>query len=182
MKKTQKVKHEAIDLIKSLLIAVIIALLIRQFVVEIFFVEGKSMHPTLSHSQRLVVNKLTYYFDEPERSDIVVFEYESDKDFIKRIVGLPGEKVKIERGSVYINKQPLNEQYIRKTGKADYGPEKVPENHYFVLGDNRSNSVDSRSSRVGFVREEEIKGKAFFIFWPLENAGFIDKGEKGSYY
>ncbi len=170
----KNIKKETLDWIKSLLVAVIIALLIRHYVVEIFLVEGQSMHPTLSHSERLVVNKFLYRFDEPSRDDIVVFEYSGDKDFIKRVVGLPGEKVKLDEGQVYLDGDPLEEDYTSGSEDDNFGPEKVPDDHYFVLGDNRDNSMDSRSASVGYISEEQIKGKAFFAFWPLDRAGFIE--------
>ncbi len=167
-------KKETIDWIKSLLAAVIIALLIRHFVIEIFLVEGQSMYPTLSHSERLVVNKFLYRFDEPDRDDIVVFSYSDEKDFIKRIVGLPGEKIKINEGMVYLDGEPLEEEYTSGSKNDEFGPDKVPEGHYFVLGDNRDNSMDSRSASVGYISEEQIKGKAFFVFWPFDRTGLIE--------
>ena len=169
----QKKSREIFDWIKSLLVAILLALLIRYFVVEIFLVEGQSMYPTLEHNQRLVVNKFIYRFDEPEREDIIVFEYNENKDFIKRVVGLPGETVKINDGQVYIDEEPIDEDYQVKKVNDNYGPEELPEDEYFVLGDNRDNSMDSRSSSVGFIHEDEIKGRAFFVFWPLDQIGTL---------
>ncbi|UMZ73339.1 signal peptidase I [Natranaerofaba carboxydovora] len=172
---TKNIKKETLDWIKSLAVAVLIALLIRHFVVEIFLVEGQSMYPTLSHSERLVVNKFWYRLDEPERDDIVVFSYNENKDFIKRVIGLPGEEIKIDEGEVHLDGEPLEEDYYTSGSRNDnFGPEVVPENHYFVLGDNRDNSMDSRSESVGYVSQEQIKGKAFFVFWPFDSAGTID--------
>ncbi|OWZ84208.1 signal peptidase I [Natranaerobius trueperi] len=170
----EKFLREIFEWVKSLLVAVVLAFLIRFFVVEIFLVEGQSMSPTLADSQRLVVNKFIYRLDDPDREDIIVFEYDEDKDFIKRVVGLPGEKIEIADGNVYINGDRVKENYQTKKVNDNYGPEKIPDEKYFVLGDNRNNSMDSRSPSVGFIHEEQIKGKAFFVFWPLDQLGVIE--------
>ncbi len=165
--------REIFEWVKSLLIAVLLALVLRYFVVEIFLVEGDSMYPTLSHSERLVVNKFIYRFRDPERHEIVVFEHTENKDFIKRVVGLPGEKIEIKNGQVYVNGQAVEKDYRVTDYNGRYGPEEIPEEKYFVLGDNRNNSMDSRSTSVGFVHKDEIKGKAFFVFWPLDEMGSL---------
>ncbi|ACB84957.1 signal peptidase I [Natranaerobius thermophilus JW/NM-WN-LF] len=171
---TTNKSREVFEWIKSLVVAVLLALLIRYFVVEIFLVEGQSMYPTLENSQRLIVNKFVYRFREPDREDVIVFEYSDDKDFIKRVIALPGEEIKISEGQVYIDGDPLDEsEYETKKINDNYGPEAVPEDKYFVLGDNRDNSMDSRSDSVGFIHEDKIKGKAFLIFWPLDDVGSI---------
>ncbi len=169
-----KKSKEIFEWIKSLIVAILLAMLIRYFVVEIFLVDGDSMYPTLSDSERLVVNKFVYRFNDPERQDIVVFEYSDDKDFIKRVIGLPGEEVKISNGKIYIDGQHLEEDYQVKHINDEFGPKDIPEDHYFVLGDNRNNSMDSRSPSVGPVNEEQIKGKAFFVFWPLDQMGLLE--------
>jgi len=155
------------DWVRSILIAVILAILIRLFLFEVFVVEGRSMYPTLHETERLMVNKVVYHFDDPKFGDIVVFEFEPGRDFIKRVIGVAGDKVEIINGRVYINNTMLDEPYLRKnTGSYDYGPAEVPAGYYFVMGDYRQNSMDSRDPRVGFVSREHLKGRAFFIFWP----------------
>lgn len=163
------------DWSKTILIAVALALIIRMFLFEVFVVEGRSMHPTLTETERLMVNKAAYHFDEPGVGDVIVFEYEPGRDFIKRIIGVEGDEVEIKNGRVYLNSNPLEEPYL--TGEIemyDYGPEIVPPGYLFVLGDYRQNSMDSRDPRVGFIAEEYLKGRAFFIFWPPWEARLID--------
>lgn len=163
------------DWTRSILIAVVLALLIRMFLFEVFVVEGKSMHPTLVETERLMVNKIVYHFDEPRLGDVIVFEHEPGRDFIKRIIGVEGEKVEIKNGLVYINDQPLEEPYLNEDiFMHDYGPEVIPPGFLFVLGDHRQNSMDSRDPRVGFVSQEYLKGRAFLIFWPPWEARIID--------
>ncbi len=163
------------DWTRSILIAVVLALLIRMFLFEVFVVEGKSMHPTLVETERLMVNKIVYHFDEPRLGDVIVFEHEPGRDFIKRIIGVEGEKVEIQNGLVYINDQPLEEPYLNEDiFMHDYGPEVIPPGFLFVLGDHRQNSMDSRDPRVGFVSQEYLKGRAFLIFWPPWEARIID--------
>ncbi len=159
---------EVWEWVRSIIIAIIIALLVRVFVIEHFLVDGQSMQPTLEHNERILVNKFVYRFQEPEHEEIVVFEYRDKRDFIKRVVGVEGDTVQIKDKKLYINDEPVEEPYIQKNSVDDYGPVTVPEGHYFVLGDNRANSRDSRYDDVGFVSEEEIKGRAALVFWPFE--------------
>jgi len=155
------------DWVRSILIAVVLALLIRMFLFEVFVVEGRSMYPTLNETERLMVNKLVYHFDKPKLGDIIVFEYEPGRDFIKRVIGVEGDLVQITNGRVYINNILLEEPYLpENTEMMDYGPAEVPPEYLFLMGDYRQNSMDSRDPRVGFVSLENLKGRAFFIFWP----------------
>ncbi len=155
------------DWVRSILIAIVLALIIRLFLFEVFVVEGRSMYPTLVETERLMVNKVVYHFNEPRVGDIVVFEYEPGRDFIKRVIGVEGDQVQIVSGIVYINGKPLSEPYILENmDMYDYGPVEVPLDSYFLMGDYRQNSMDSRDPRVGFISRENLKGRAFFIFWP----------------
>lgn len=160
---------------RTILIAIVLALIIRMFLFEVFVVEGRSMYPTLTETERLMVNKAAYHFDEPEVGDVIVFEYEPGRDFIKRVIGVEGDEVEIKNGRVYLNSTSLEEPYLPSDIEMyDYGPKIVPQGYLFVLGDYRQNSMDSRDPRVGFVDEEYLKGRAFFIFWPPWEARLID--------
>lgn len=171
----QQSKKEIKEWIEAIVIAIILAMLIKTFVIEIFEVEGHSMYPTLKDGERLVVNKFVYRFSEPERGDIIIFKYPGDPhyDYIKRVIGIENDVVEIKDGKVYLNDKVLEENYISEPTPGNFGPEKVPEDHYFVLGDNRNNSKDSRFPSVGFVPDENLKGKAVFIIWPLNQLGPI---------
>ncbi len=162
------------DWTRSILIAIVLALLIRLFLFEVFVVEGRSMYPTLHETERLMVNKVVYHFDQPGYGDIVVFEFEPGRDFIKRVIGLAGDRIEISSGRVFVNGELLDEPYLlTDMDLYDYGPVEVPEDYYFVMGDYRQNSMDSRDPRVGFVSREDLKGRAFFIFWPPWEARLI---------
>lgn len=162
------------DWLRSILIAIVLALIIRLFLFEVFVVEGRSMYPTLLETERLMVNKLAYRFDQPRIGDIVVFEFEPGRDFIKRVIGVEGDRVAIINGRVYINNTLLSEPYLLNDMEmADYGPVEVPPGYLFMLGDYRQNSMDSRDPRVGFISFEKLKGRAFFIFWPPWEARVI---------
>ncbi len=168
-------KHRELwDWLKSILIAIVLALLIRLFLFEVFVVEGRSMYPTLLETERLMVNKVVYHFDQPRVGDIVVFEFEPGRDFIKRVIGLEGDRVEILNGRVYINGSILDESYLQPGIEMyDFGPVEVPPSYFFLMGDYRQNSMDSRDPRVGFISREDLKGRAFFIFWPPWDARLI---------
>jgi signal peptidase I len=166
----------AVSWLRDLLIAVALALLIIAFVYQPVKVEGTSMAPHLADQERIFINKFVYNFGPIERGDIVVFRYPLDprKSFIKRVVGLPGETLEIRRGTVYINGLPLREDYLRAEDRdrATFPPVSVPASQYFVLGDYRRSSNDSRS--WGAVHRDYIYGKAVFAYWPPERIGLIE--------
>lgn len=171
------VRKEIKEWVKSIALAVVLAIVIRVFLLEVFLVEGTSMVPTLEHQERLIVNKAVYHFREPQRQEIVVFNYSPRRDFIKRVAGQEGEKVEVRDGQLFVEGKPVEEPYLGENGSnnvKDYGPAVVPEGHLFVLGDNRSNSMDSRDDSVGFVSLEQVKGKAFFVFWPPSDLRTLD--------
>lgn len=155
--------------------------LIITFVGQRTEVSGDSMNDTLEDRDNLWVDKLSYHINEPERFDIVVFPYqESSVYYIKRIIGMPGESVKIgEDGTIYINDEPLEENYGKETispnmiGRAGIDV-KLGEDEYFVMGDNRNDSKDSRTEEVGNIKREDLEGKAVFRIWPLSKFGKIE--------
>jgi signal peptidase I len=165
------------------LISPILAIAIRTFIAEARYIPSEAMLPTLKVNDRLIIDKLTYRFTEPTYGDIIVFsptealQKEGYKDaFIKRIVGLSGDRVQVKAGKVYSNGRLISEGYISKSlpdeaPAADWGPAVVPPNSYMVLGDNRNNSYDSRY--WGFVPRENIIGKATQRFWPFDRAGSL---------
>lgn len=163
-----------ISLLKDVAIAVVIALLILA-VINPIVVKESSMLPNFYDGDYLLLNKQAYtIFGEVERGDVVVFhtelkdEREEDKHLIKRIIGLPGEVVEVKDGYVYINDRLLDEPYLEQQGlSGDMEPVVVPQGHYFVMGDNRPVSLDSRSERVGCIDGEEIMGKVFIRLYPF---------------
>lgn len=135
-------------------------------------VYGNSMAPGLSEGQRLLVNKAAYVFSDPQRFDVVVFEGSAahPEEYVKRIIGLPGEQVEIKDGLIYIDGQRLTESYGLEIIYDTQGIENifnVPEDSYFVLGDNRNHSEDSRNRSIGYIQRESIRGRAFFCLWPI---------------
>lgn len=156
------------------------AYLIVHFVGERTVVEGESMYPELSNGDNLIVDKISYRFTDPKRFDIIVFpfRYQEDTFYIKRVIGLPGETVQIYDGEIYINGRVLNESYgyeeIVNPGLASDAIT-LGEQEYFVLGDNRNNSADSREPSVGTITRSEIIGKAWIRIWPLQKIGFLNQ-------
>lgn len=165
--------------LKTIGLSVVLALGIRTFVAEARYIPSGSMLPTLQINDRLIVDKLSYHFQTPHRGDIVVFsptdtlKQQNFKDaFIKRVIGLPGEKVEVKSGRVYINNKALQENYLEDSPDYQYGPVTVPPDSYLVLGDNRNNSYDSHY--WGFVPRDRIIGKAVVRFWPLNRLGELE--------
>lgn len=163
------------EYVETLVGAAILALFIMTFVARAFTVDGPSMLPTLEDGQRLLVDRLTYRFQDPQRGDVIVFRYPANprQHFIKRIIGVPGDQIVISRGTVYVNGVALEEPYINGPMFGSFGPVVVPPDHYFVLGDNRNNSEDSRDRRVGFVPRELIVGRAIWRYWPLADMSVL---------
>lgn len=177
----------------GLIWAVVIALFVRAFFVQAYKIPSSSMEPTLLVGDHILVIKCLYgiripfigkqliEFSEPKRGEIVVFVYPRDpkKDFIKRVIGLPGEQVEIRDKRVFISGRPLEDPWgVWEKGEVqrpDFGPVKVPEGHYFVMGDNRDNSMDSRY--WGFVPRDNLIGRAFIIYWSWNShgRGILDK-------
>ena len=157
--------------IVSITSAVLVAVLIRYFIVELYVVDGPSMQPTLQDGERLVVNKFIYHWRDPMRSEIVIFRYPRDhnRDFIKRVIAVGGDTIEIKDGHVFVNDALVNEDYIAEKTRTEYPKQTVPEGTLFVCGDNRRNSLDSRFPDVGFVPLELVKGKAALIFWPIDD-------------
>jgi signal peptidase I len=157
------------DFFRDFVITIILAVVIffaLQFTMGNFVVIGASMQPSFYEEERVVVSKLAYKFHEPERGDVVVFlpPGNMEDDLIKRIIGLPGETVEVRDGVVYVNNLPLDEPYIKQAPNYQYSVEVVPENEYWVLGDNRNNSNDSHTGWT--VPREDMIGKAWLIIWP----------------
>lgn len=151
--------------------AVILAFLIDTFVIVNAQIPSGSMENTIMTGDRVFGNRLAYKFSDPKRFDIIIFKYPDDESqlFIKRIIGLPGETVEIHDGNIYINGSdtPLEDVDIKEPMEGSFGPYTVPEGCYFVMGDNRNNSRDSRYWENTFVSEDEILGKAVLRYWPL---------------
>jgi signal peptidase I len=164
---------------RDLLIAIGLALIIIVFLYQPVKVEGTSMAPLLSDQERIFINKFVYRFEPIQRGDVVVFWYPLDgsKSFIKRIVGLPGEMVEIRQGRVYANGRVLPEPYVPAQYEdfSDFGPLRVPRDSYFVMGDHRISSNDSRV--FGPVARRFIYGRAVFAYWPVEHFGSLETTE-----
>ncbi len=174
---------ESLKLVRDIILIIAVFILLGVFVAQPVVVEGTSMLPVLHDGERLLVNKLVYYkfksvsWGHIERGDIVVFWYpkEPDKSYVKRVIGLPGETVEVRNGKILINGQELNEPYLdteHNQNLPSFPSRKVDEHYFFVMGDNRDNSSDSRY--WGLVPEKYVYGKAFFRYWKPSNAGFLE--------
>lgn len=163
------------DFLESIVIAVILALLIKTFIFSFFYIPSRSMEPTLQKNDRIVVTKYTYRFSNPQRGDIIVFKYPYDtkKDYVKRLIALPGEKLEIIDSNLYINDELIEEPYLpMDLDFGNFGPIMVPEDQYFMMGDNRNNSSDSRE--WGFVDKKLLVGKVQMRYWPISRMGRIN--------
>jgi len=167
---------------RDLLIAIGLALVIIVFLYQPVKVEGTSMAPLLSDQERIFINKFVYRFEPIQRGDVVVFWYPLDhsKSFIKRVVGLPGESVEIRQGAVYVDGKIVREPYVppQYEDLSDFGPVRVPPDNYFVMGDHRISSNDSRV--FGPVASRFIYGRAVFAYWPVDHFGSLSTMEADS--
>lgn len=177
-------KNEFWEWTKALLIAIALAVVIRTFLFAPFLVDGQSMVPNLADKERLIVNKFIYFMREPERGEILVFHATPKKDYIKRVIGLPGETVEVKDDKLYIDGKEQAEPYLKQIKSTyhedgmnytiDFGPVKVPQGHLFVMGDNRPNSEDSRE--IGPVPFDSVVGRAELVFWPLPQIRMLHWG------
>lgn len=168
-RKARRIK-DILNMTATLLIALLIALLLRNFVFVFATVNGPSMQPTLQTGEKIFVTRYTYYFSEIERGDIIVCKYPSEMyqdNYVKRVIALGGERVRIQDGTVYINDVPLSEDYIYSAPREDMAEVTVPDGSVFVMGDNRNNSTDSRKSYIGPISKKLIIGKARCILYPF---------------
>ena len=167
-----QVKEELVALAKTLMSAGVYAVLIVTFGIQVARVEGLSMAPTLDDQDRLIVNKLVYRIGEPRRGDIVMLYYplNPEKSFVKRVIAEEGDTVRIVDGRVYVNDIPLKDDYVLTEYRShdDWGPQVIPEGYYFVMGDHRNNSSDSR--HWGMVPKKYIIGKVQLRWWPIPSA------------
>ena len=154
------------EIVETLLLTAIIFLVVNTAVGR-FRIEGPSMQPNLHEGEYTIVDKIAYQLHAPERGDIVVFERPGQPDLIKRVIGLPGETIEIRGGQVFINGSPIAEPYITTPATDSMGPQTLEPDHYFVMGDNRNNSSDSRS--FGPISAQVIVGRAWIIYWPPPN-------------
>lgn len=172
-------RSSILETLDASIFAALLSLLIITFIVQAFFIPSGSMEPTLQIGDRILVSKFSYRIGTIHRGDVIVFHYPLNpgKDFVKRVVALPGETVELRDGVVLINREPIKELYpTALTGgdracTSNYLPQKIPTVHLFVLGDNRCNSEDSRF--FGFVPFDNIVGKALVIYWPLPRLGLV---------
>lgn len=160
-----------IDFIISLIFVVVLAFAIRTFIFEPVRVDGRSMVPTLQNNEHMFVEKISYLFRAPRRGEIVICYYPGyTKSCVKRVIGLPGEIIAVHNGVVYINGMPLDESaYWGGFVNGEMKATQIGEDEYFVMGDNRNNSKDSRHSAVGPIPIEKIKGRVGAVFFPLKN-------------
>ncbi|NOU77954.1 signal peptidase I [Paenibacillus sp. LMG 31459] len=185
----QKPKNEVLEWIKAIAIALVLVILIRWLLFKPFIVDGPSMQPNFHTGERVIVNEILYDIRTPQRGEVIVFHVPSEgRDFIKRVIGVAGDTVKVEGDVVTVNGEPVNETYIqgaiddahnnnslynnKNFPNEDFTDGTVPEGHVFVMGDNRSDSTDSRM--IGYVPLGDIVGRADLIFWPVKDITLIN--------
>ena len=166
--KSEKIKHEIFSWVKTIIIAIIIAFGANTFIIVNAKVPTGSMENTIMSNDRIIASRLAYKIGEPERGDIAVFRYPDDKRilYVKRIIGIPGDTVIMMDGVTYVNGEMIDEPYLKEDAYGTYGPFIVPEDSYFMMGDNRNLSWDSRFWENTFVDEADILGKGIFRYFP----------------
>ncbi len=180
--KKQNVLREVISWVETFVFAFLIAVFLTNFIIVNAKVPSASMETTIMTGDKLIANRLSYMFKDPERFDIVVFKFPDNESvlYIKRIIGMPGDKVEIKDNQIYINdsKTPLNDSFLHEKMVTENAVYYVPEDSYFMMGDNRNNSADSRFWVNKFVKREKILGKAIFRYYPVNALGFIKYDDK----
>lgn len=173
--KREALRREILEYLLMILSVIAVVLILDTFVIINARIPSSSMENTIMIGDQIIGNRLAYRKDEPERFDIVVFRYPDNRKqlFIKRVIGLPGETVEIVEGKVYINgsAEPLDDSFCAETPYGSFGPYEVPEGCFFMMGDNRNNSNDSRYWVNRFVPSSDILGKAWFRYWPVTRFG-----------
>lgn len=166
-------KNEVLEWIKAIAFALVLALAIRSYIFEPMMVPTGSMIHTIEIGDRILVNKFIYRFEPLKRGDIVVFKYPDDpsQTFVKRLIGIGGDVIEIKNGVLYRNNVAVQEPYLKEPMVGNFGPYRVPEGYYFMMGDNRNNSKDSRFWVNKFVPRKLIVGKATYRIWPLNRIG-----------
>ncbi len=164
---SKAVLKEILEWVMVIVVAVAAALFITEFLIVNATVPTQSMEPTIMAKDRLIGWRLAYTRSDPERGDIIIFKYPDNEEvlFIKRVIGLPGETVDIHDGYVFIDGAVLDEPYLTVTTEGDFGPYEVPEGHFFMMGDNRNNSADSRFWDNTYLSRDKVVGKALFKYW-----------------
>ncbi|MFD2925318.1 signal peptidase I [Halobacillus naozhouensis] len=166
---SEQAKKEWLEWIKAIAIAVVLAFILRTFFFATSIVEGASMNPTLESGERVMFNKIIYYIDEPSYGDIVIID-RPVKNYVKRVIGKPNDTIEVRNHQLYVDGQKQEQNYLSEEAimaTRDFGPIKVPDNTYFVMGDNRAISKDSRNG-LGFIKEEEIIGRTELIIYPFD--------------
>ena len=166
--KTEYILKEIRSYVCIVIAAVLVAVVVNTYILSNTRIPTGSMENTIMCGNRLFGNRLAYKFSDVQRGDVIIFKYPDDKsiNYIKRVIGLPGETVNIVDGVVYINDVKLEENYLKEPMLGDFGPYKVPEKSYFVMGDNRNNSNDARLWQNTYLKEEDIIAKAVIRYWP----------------
>lgn len=179
-------KKDTLEWIFAIIIAFVIVALLNLFILTSYSVSGLSMYPTFDNNDKVIVSKLSKSLKHIKEGDVIVFHYNNKYDYIKRVIGKPGDIVKYKSDKLYINNREVAEPYLKynkkhklgeyltenfnsKTIKGSKGKEKIPKHKYLVLGDNRGNSIDSRREEVGLVQDKQIVGKVILRYWPINN-------------
>lgn len=187
-------KKDTIQLIITVAVTLIINLLINRFLISNYTVHGESMYPTFEDEDRVIISKISKSLDHLDRGDVIIFHANEKKDYIKRLIGKPGDEVRYRSDQLYVNGNEVKEPYLKENKenaitqltedfkvsdvKGSNGNLKIPEDKYLVLGDNRQNSIDSRKPVVGLVSDEQMVGKVVLRYWPLSD--FTIKFNPGS--
>lgn len=163
----EKIKAEILSWVKTIIAAVVLAFLVTHVLIVNAKVPTGSMENTIMTGDRILALRTSYWFSSPERGDVAVFRYPDDPSmlFVKRVIGVGGDEVEIKDGAVLLNGEVLEEPYIQEVTEGDFGPYEVPEGCYFMMGDNRNHSLDSRYWENQFVEEDEVLGKAIFRYY-----------------